>query len=64
MIRTRCKERFYRWLCWRLPRRLIYWTAIRLWAHGTTGPYADTVAPELTVGEALARWEAHGLEGG
>jgi hypothetical protein len=25
-------------------------------AHGTTGEYSSTVAPQLTVDEALRRW--------
>lgn len=42
---------------WLLPRRLVRHCAIRLWAHGTTPPWGDTVAGELTVDEALRRWD-------
>lgn len=41
----------------RLPRRVVYYAAIRLWAHGTTGRYGRTIAPELTVADAIERWE-------
>jgi hypothetical protein len=51
------RTRLALWLTWRLPRRVVYWCAIRLFAHGTTGRYGHTVAPELTVMDALERWE-------
>lgn len=41
----------------RLPRRVVYFAAIRLWAHATTGPWSDTVVGELEIGEALTRWD-------
>jgi hypothetical protein len=46
-----------RTVAWRMPRWLVYWCGIRLFAHGTTGRYGHTVAPELTVMDALERWE-------
>lgn len=39
-----------------LPRWLVYWATIRLFAAATTGDYSSTVVPELEVGEALKRW--------
>lgn len=53
---TRLKEKFWFWLAWRLPRSLVYFAAIRMFAHGTTGKYGDTEAPGLTVSDALRRW--------
>lgn len=50
-------EAFYMWLAWRLPRRLAMWAAIRVSAHATTGPYSNQIVPELTVSDALKRWE-------
>jgi hypothetical protein len=50
-------DRFYLWLANHLPRRLAYWCAMRLWVHGTTGAYGATVVPELTVLDALRRWD-------
>lgn len=41
----------------RLPRRVVYWATIRLWAHATSGPWSSTIATELRVDEALKRWE-------
>lgn len=42
---------------WRLPRRLVYWCAIRVAANATTGPYSSQIVPDLTAMDALKRWE-------
>lgn len=44
-------------LVWRLPRWLIYWAAIRLMAHATTGRYGSQVVPDLYAMDALKRWD-------
>ena len=44
-------------IVWRLPRRLVYWSAIRVIAHATSGQYSHTVVPELPAMEALKRWD-------
>lgn len=49
-------ERFWFWLAWKLPRKLVYWAGIRLWAFGTTGPNRHIAASELTVDEAIRLW--------
>lgn len=49
-------EKFWRWLAWRLPRRLVMWATIRLVGHATTGRYSSQVVPELTAMDALRRW--------
>jgi len=52
------KEKFYRWLAWKLPRDLIYWCTIRLFAHATTVGKGKTQTPdEVTIWQALERWE-------
>lgn len=55
-------EKFYIWLAWRLPARLVRWCAVRVVAHATTGPYSGTVVPNLPAMEALRRWELHTKE--
>lgn len=50
-------EKICEWLAWKLPRRLVYWSAIRLMAHATAGEYGSTCPSELNVIEALKRWE-------
>ena len=49
-------NRFYSWLSFRLPRKLVYFCAVRLFAEVTTGKYSSTVVPELTVIDALKRF--------
>lgn len=49
-------DRFWIWLAWRLPRRLVYFAAIRFGAHATTGEHGNTVVPDLTYMDALERW--------
>ena len=51
------RERFVLALVWRLPRWVIYWAAIRLMAHATTGRYGSQVVPDLRAMDALERWE-------
>lgn len=44
-------------LAWMLPRRLVYWCAIRLGAHATQGPFSDQIVPDLNFVDALKRWD-------
>lgn len=44
-------------IVWALPRRLVYWSAIRVISHATTGEYGNTIVPELKAVDALDRWE-------
>ena len=46
-----------RWIAWRLPKKVVYWAAIRLIAYATSGRYGNTVVPELGAMDALKRWE-------
>ena len=50
-------ERFWFWLAWRLPRRLALFATVRVAAHATQGPYSHQVVPDLTVMQALQRWD-------
>lgn len=56
MVTSSLKEKISIWLAWKLPKRLVYWAAIRLLCHGTQGKYSYQVVPELTGLEALQRW--------
>jgi hypothetical protein len=42
---------------WLAPRWLVRWCGVRMGAHATTGRFGDQVVPELTMMDALARWE-------
>lgn len=49
-------DNFYRWLAYRLPRRVVHWAAIRLMAEATSGKYGHTIVPSLPITEAIKRW--------
>jgi hypothetical protein len=55
-MKEKTAERIAIWIAWILPRRIAYWTAIRVGTHATTGKYSDQVVPELTFTDALRRW--------
>ena len=52
----RLREKITMALAWALPRKIVYWCAIRVIAHATQGKYGLTVVPDLTAMEALRRW--------
>lgn len=52
------RERIAQFIADHLPRRVVYLVGIRMWAAGTTGMHSSTVAPALTMDEALRRWAA------
>lgn len=54
---SKAYESLLRKIVWRLPRRIVYWAYIRVAAHATTGVYGNTVVPELTMMDALKRWD-------
>jgi len=49
-------ENTYGWIARRLPKRLIYFATIELWAKTTSGKYGNTLVCELTVDDALRRY--------
>ena len=51
------KTNFMLWFVKRLPRKLVYWCGIVLLANGTAGKHGSTIVSELTVFDALDRWE-------
>lgn len=44
-------------LVWILPRRIVYWCAIRLGAHATQGQFGNQIVPDLNFMDALKRWD-------
>jgi len=50
-------ERAYIWIANHLPRRIVYFAAIRLIAHATQGKWSDQIVPELGAMDALGRWD-------
>lgn len=50
-------QRLVMWVAWHLPRYLVMWCYIRVAAHATMGKYGNTVVTELTMMDALKRWD-------
>ena len=51
------RDRMWRWLAHKMPKRLVYFCAIRLAAHATTSGYSSEEVPALLFMDALQRWE-------
>ncbi len=51
------RDRFWAWVANHIPRRLVYWAAVRLMVNATVDPHSNQVVPELTAIDALARWK-------
>jgi hypothetical protein len=52
------REKVLTAIAWRMPRDLVYWCAIRLFAHATTGEHEHGYVDEVTVLDALRRWKS------
>ena len=50
------KDRISMKLAWMLPKRLVYWCAMRMIAHATSGEYSNQEVPGLTAMTAIERW--------
>ena len=50
-------DKICEWIAYRLPKRVVYFCAIRLGVHATTGKFSNTIVPEVTFMTALERWE-------
>lgn len=50
-------DRISVWIADRLPRRIVYFVTMRLWTHAISGRFRHTDVADLTVGEALHRWQ-------
>ncbi len=51
------KRNLWDWIAWQLPRKLVYWCAIRAASYATVGKYSDQIVPELTAFQMIERWE-------
>ena len=49
-------EKLLIWISWKLPRKLVYWCAIRVISNATVGNYSSQIVPELLAMDALKRW--------
>jgi hypothetical protein len=57
IINYESMDKFYLWLVWKLPRRLIMWAAVRVISHATTNQWSNQVVPSLKAMDALERWD-------
>jgi hypothetical protein len=53
-------ERFWTWLAWHLPKKLVYWATIRAGAHASTGEWSNQIVPEMYFVDVLKRWDIAG----
>jgi hypothetical protein len=44
-------------IAWHLPREIAYWCFVRVASHATAGKYGDTYPDQLTVMDAMKRWD-------
>lgn len=52
-------NKFYEHISWYLPRKLVYYCAIRLIANATTWQFSRTIVPNLRALDAIKRWEVN-----
>lgn len=52
---------FWHHIAYFIPKKIVYYCAIRLMNHATTGKYSNTCVVDLTVLEALRRWDSDKL---
>jgi len=45
------------WVANKMPKKIVYWCAIRVGVNATTKVYENQVVAELLVMDALKRWE-------
>lgn len=52
------EREYWRWIASRLPKKLVYYCTIRVWAHATTCPSGSGEDVTITtVSDAIQRWE-------
>lgn len=51
------KDKIAMWIAWHLPRWLVYWCAIRLNAHATQGVWGNESPNDISIMDALGRWD-------
>lgn len=59
---NRIKEKIEWWIAFALPRKIAYLSMMRVYAHGTSGKYGNTMVNEVTAMEILGRWETDNKE--
>ena len=55
------REKAVCWFVWRLPKWVVYWCGVRLFAHATTGPWGHEEAPAVKLVDAMDRFAPNGV---
>lgn len=55
--RANVKDKVAMKIAWLLPSRVVMWAYVRVGTNATTGEYGNTIVPELSMMDALKRWE-------
>lgn len=50
-------NKIYQKLAWYLPKKLVYWCFIRVWAQASVEKYPNTEAGKVTCQNAARAWE-------
>lgn len=56
MGKERLVTRLAKWIANRLPRRVVYFAAVRVWANAATGRWSHKDATTVTASDAVKRW--------
>jgi len=55
-LRRRAWDRFCFSIAWKLPKRMNYWAAVRLFSSSTGCPYEGEDVTKVTCIQAMKRW--------
>ncbi len=50
-------EKIFIWIAWRLPKTLVMWCGFRIAAHATAGKFGHEAPDDVSVMDAMKRWE-------
>jgi hypothetical protein len=57
------KDTVAMWIAFHLiPRRIVYWCAMSVIAHATSGKWSNQIVLDLTAMDAISRWPEDGQE--
>lgn len=51
------REKIMFMIAWWLPKCLVYFVGIRLWAHATASPHGNVDATQITMDEVIKAWD-------
>ena len=49
-------ENMTMWVAWHLPKKLVYWCAMRVFSYATCGQYGHESPTDLLAMDAVKRW--------